>query len=76
MAQELNARSLAVLAVIKTFWALHGYSPSSRDIGAMAHISSTSMVNYHLGRLRAAGRIKFDDGIARSIVVLEEEAQP
>lgn len=69
----LNPTSLAVLAAIKAFWAAHRYSPSVRDIQAMAHVSSLSIVNYHLKRLRRLGRITLDPGIARSIVVKDGE---
>ena len=46
-----------------------GNSPSNRNIMDACAISSTSVVNYHLRRLAAAGRIRLDFSLARSIEV-------
>ena len=70
----MTTTTLRVLGAVERFWADHHYSPSLRDVCAMTGLASTSAVSYHLARLREVGRISFDDGIARSIVVLEEKS--
>lgn len=49
----------------------HGYSPSFREIAAGTGKGLTT-VSYHLDNLRAMGKIDFQDGISRSIVICEE----
>mgnify|MGYP001563269159 CR=1 FL=1 len=64
--------TLRVLGAVERFWAEYHYSPSTRDIQGVPGCASTSSVTYHLRKLREMGFISFDDGIARSIVVLEK----
>lgn len=48
-----------------------GYSPTVRDIQVGCHLTSTSVVAYHLARLRAMGAIDSLPGAARTIRILE-----
>ncbi len=47
-----------------------GFPPTVREIQRGCGLGSTSVVAYHLARLRAAGAIDFVDGAARTIRVL------
>lgn len=47
----------------------YGYPPTTREIGEMVHLSSTSSVNSHLQRMRDEGMIDFLDGQPRTITV-------
>lgn len=47
-----------------------GYPPTVREIQRGCGLGSTSVVSYHLARLRAAGAIDFVDGAARTVRVL------
>lgn len=55
----------------------NGIAPTIREIMAKTGISSTSVVRYHLRKLRTDGLIRFDDNKARSIriVTLAETAE-
>ena len=47
-----------------------GISPSVREIAMYCHISSTSVVNYHILALKRQGAIRFQYNVARSIEVI------
>ena len=44
----------------------HGFSPSQREIGRDCYLAE-STVRYHLKKLVADGRIRFDSGKVRTI---------
>ncbi len=48
-----------------------GYPPTVREIQLGCHLTSTSVVAYHLARLRAMGAIDSIPGAARTIRILE-----
>lgn len=48
-----------------------GFSPSLREIGIACGISSTSVVEYHLRRLEADGRVTRVPGSPRTLRVVE-----
>ena len=52
---------------IRDYIAVHGYSPTVREIGNALDISSTSTVDYNLRVLQAVGKIKRQPKIARSV---------
>lgn len=56
-----------MLAVIRGFILIHGYSPTVREIVYEADISSTSVVWYWMGKLRDAGLIRWVPGLTRTI---------
>ena len=47
----------------------HGYPPTTREIGDMVCLDSTSSVYNHLQRMRGEGMIDFLDGQPRTITV-------
>lgn len=69
----MTERRLAILDFIKAYHAEHGYSPSIRDLAGHFQMTTNGMVG-HLKSLVAAGMIKMDSRIARSIVVLGAES--
>jgi len=58
-----------ILTFIRQFIAIHSYSPSMREIQGACEICSTSMVSYHLGRLRHFGYLTYERGKPRTIVL-------
>ena len=66
----MNATSLQVLRFCDDYCEQFGYAPTVREIQRGCGLCSTSVVAYHLTRLRAAGAIDFVDGAARTIRVL------
>ena len=48
-----------------------GFPPTAREIQIGCHLTSTSVVAYHLARLRAMGAIDSIPGAARTIRILE-----
>ena len=58
-----------VFRAIVAFRQEHDYSPSYRDLMALTGLRSSSSIDYHLRKLRAAGLIAREDGQARTIVV-------
>jgi SOS-response transcriptional repressor LexA len=70
--ERIAASDQRVLLAIALYWRQHGFSPSLRDICALAAVSSTSQAALHLERLRAAGMVEYEPGIARSIRLVKE----
>lgn len=60
-------RQQAILIAIRVFWRQNGYAPSVRELQAMCEVSSVSVVNYHLRRLRTAGLIDYVDNTPRTV---------
>lgn len=56
-----------ILAFIGEFIEEKGYPPTRRDIMNGCQISSTSVVQRHLGWLEKAGDIALDPGLSRGI---------
>lgn len=69
----MNATTWRILDAIAAYRAANDFSPSIRDIMALADVSSTSMVDYHLGQLERYGYITRKPRTARSIRILERE---
>lgn len=67
---NLSDRERQVLHFIELFRGEKGYSPSTREIAEHIGVTSTSLVDYYLQGLEAAGMIRRDKRIARSVVVL------
>lgn len=55
-----------------------GYGPTVREVALAAGISSTSVADYWLQRLRQAGYVTYTDGLSRTLRVtgLEPPAEP
>jgi repressor LexA len=67
----LNDRAREIYRLIAEFVADHGYTPTIREIGDLASISSTNGVRYHLSLLETAGWIQRDKKRSRGIVLLQ-----
>lgn len=65
-------RKDAILQFVTDFLSNNGYPPSIRDICKGLHISSTSVVKNILDKLKAEGKIKKADQLARGILVNRE----
>lgn len=59
-----------VFAAINDYRIFYDYPPSLRDLCVFAQVKSTSSVRYHLDRLRAEGRITWDEGKTRTVRVV------
>lgn len=69
MADELTPRQREILRFIAWYRKQRGYSPTIREIGRCADISSTNAVNDHLKALQHKRCITRDELVARSIVL-------
>jgi repressor LexA len=68
-----------ILRVIEEYAAVHGCSPSNREIAVAAGLKSPSSVLYHLRQLKAAGFLTYEDGSPRTVRVPrpgEQGAEP
>ena len=63
----LGTKAQEILQFIESFVSLNNYSPSFRDIQQGCHISSTSVVNYHLRNLEKNDYIRRSKEVARAI---------
>jgi SOS-response transcriptional repressor LexA len=64
--KKLPAHLKVTLDLIKGFIGVHGYSPTIRELAALAGITS-SAVQFRVRRLEEHGSITKNDGAARSI---------
>lgn len=62
-----NKRQRKILAFIGKKLDNQGYPPTIREIGNAVGITSTSVVNYHLNKLKDAGFIERDDRVSRGL---------
>ena len=67
MSERTVNNQQAILLAISLFWRQNGYAPVVRELCAMCDISSTSVVTYHLERLRERGLIDYADGKPRTV---------
>ncbi len=67
----LGERHKRIVNVFERFQNQNGYPPSIREIGRLAGISSTSVVNYYLDQLEEAGYIERDRNVSRGIRLLK-----
>ena len=76
--KELSELQIRILEVLARFNLDNGFPPSIREICEQAHVSSTSVANYHLERLEESEYIKRTDRVSRGIQLvksLEELAE-
>jgi len=64
---SLTERQQRILSVIQDHLDRHGYPPTIREIGKAVGISSTSVVNYHLNKLKKTGRLERDGQVSRGL---------
>jgi repressor LexA len=68
--KSLSDKQLAILEVIQTSIARHGYPPSMREIGDAVGLKSLSSVTHQLGQLELSGYLRRDAGKTRAMEVL------
>ena len=68
--RTITANRERVYQAIITLTAEKGYPPSIREIQQITGILSTATVSYHLRRLESQGRITYQPGLPRTIVVI------
>lgn len=69
---EACGRCASVLRVIDEWTDLNGYPPTLNEIGALAGISSSSMVVYHVDELVARGHLRKTPSVARATTITDE----
>lgn len=69
--RALTERQKKILLCIADALDDQGYPPTIREIGEQVGISSTSVVNYHLNKLRERGLIDRDDRVSRGLKITE-----
>ena len=74
--KDLPARRKQILDFIQAFIGDNGIPPTVRDIQQACGISSTSVVDYNLHKLRQAGYLNRRPDVARGIELLDESGQP
>ncbi len=74
--KALSARRQQILDFIQEFIGDNGIPPTVRDIQQACQISSTSVVDYNLHKLRQAGYLNRRPDVARGIELLDERGQP
>lgn len=67
-----DTRQGQILAFIRDYTAVHGYSPTVREIGSAVGMSSTSSVQAHLDRMEDFGIISKGNG-PRTITILDDQ---
>ncbi|MBX7112592.1 MAG: hypothetical protein K1X87_12205 [Dehalococcoidia bacterium] len=65
------SKDAAIVDYCRAYLASHGYPPTRREIASACGLSSLSVVTYRLGKLREAGVLEFDAGVARAIRILD-----
>jgi repressor LexA len=73
---KLSPRRRQILEFIQGFISENGIPPTIRDIQGACDISSTSVVDYNLHRLREGGYLNRRPDMARGIELLDEAGQP
>ena len=68
--KSLSPKQMAILEVIQTSIARHGYPPSMREIGDAVGLKSLSSVTHQLGQLELSGYLRRDPGKTRAMEVL------
>lgn len=74
--KKMPPRRQRILAFLQEFYSDNGIPPTVRDIQRACEISSTSVVDYNLEKLREAGYINRRQDVARGIEILDQEGEP
>ena len=74
--KQLPVRRQKILDFIQDFITDNGIPPTVRDIQRACDVSSTSVVDYNLHKLRQAGYLNRRPDVARGIELLDEGGQP
>ena len=71
--RELSQRQTQILAFVRHFIARNSYPPTIREVVRGCNLSSTSVANHHLYRLREMGYLKRIPDVSRGIVLTEQD---
>ncbi len=71
--KKMPPRRQQILEFVQEFYSQNGIPPTVRDIQKACELSSTSVVDYNLERLREAGYINRRSDVARGIEILDQE---
>ena len=74
--KNMPPRRQRILAFLQEFYSDNSIPPTVRDIQRACEISSTSVVDYNLEKLREAGYINRRQDVARGIEILDQEGEP
>jgi len=74
--KKMTPRRQRILSFLQEFYSDNGIPPTVRDIQKACEISSTSVVDYNLEKLRQAGYINRRHDVARGIEILDQEGEP
>ena len=74
--KKMPPRRQRILSFLQEFYADNGIPPTVRDIQRACEISSTSVVDYNLEKLRESGYINRRQDVARGIEILDQEGEP
>ncbi len=74
--KKMPPRRQRILSFLQKFYADNGIPPTVRDIQRACEISSTSVVDYNLEKLRESGYINRRHDVARGIEILDQEGEP
>ena len=74
--RKMPPRRQHILSFLQDFYSENGIPPTVRDIQRACDISSTSVVDYNLEKLREAGYINRRQDVARGIEILDQEGEP
>lgn len=72
----LTDRQKKILKYIEAFISKRGYPPTIREIGQQLGITSTSVVNYNLNKLKSAGLIERDGQVSRGLKLTNPLGNP
>ncbi|WP_420642266.1 transcriptional repressor LexA [Candidatus Leptofilum sp.] len=73
--KALSERQKNILAYIQQYVAEFGRPPTIREIGGAVNISSTSVVNYNLTKLKERGLLERDADVSRGLRLTEKVAE-
>ena len=76
LVKKMPPRRQRILSFLQEFYSDNGIPPTVRDIQRACEISSTSVVDYNLEKLREAGYINRRQDVARGIEILDQEGEP
>ena len=68
--EKLTDKQEYILQILKQLKAKNGYSPTVREIGAVANLNSPATIHFHLKKLEEKGFIKKDTSKNRTIELL------
>ena len=74
--KKMPPRRQQILEFVQEFYSQNGIPPTVRDIQKACELSSTSVVDYNLEKLREAGYLNRRPDVARGIEILDQEGQP